>query len=63
VDSNNIKTINTALSLLRRFNRLSSIEIETLNILLDDHAREALLVGLQQAQAGDLIPLSKFGKS
>jgi len=52
-----------AIALIKRIDTLTPSEIETLNILLDDHAREALLVGLQQAQAGDLIPLSKFGKS
>lgn len=52
-----------AISLIKRIEKLTPSEIETLNILLDDRAREALLVGLQEAQSGKLIPLSRFGKS
>lgn len=47
-------------NLLKKINKLSSTEIETLNILLDEKARNALFAGLEEKEKGQVINLSQF---
>lgn len=47
---------------LQRLNSLKQSEIETLNILLDEKTRDALLQGLQDIESGEVVDLSKFLK-
>lgn len=51
---------NQILGLLKKIDKLTPSEIETLNILLDDKARNALFAGLEEAEKGQLIPLNEF---
>lgn len=46
--------------LLKRINNLTASEIETLNILLDDKARNSLFAGLQEKSTGEVISLKEF---
>lgn len=48
------------ISLIKKIKKLTPAEIETLNILLDDKARNSLFLGLQEAQEGKVIELSSF---
>lgn len=48
--------------LLGKIKKLTKAEIETLNILLDEKARNSLFAGLKEAQEGKVISLSKFIK-
>ncbi|MCJ7740438.1 type II toxin-antitoxin system Phd/YefM family antitoxin [Candidatus Microgenomates bacterium] len=48
------------MKMLRKINKLTSSEIETLNILLDDKARNALFSGLEEMKRGEVISLSDF---
>ncbi len=38
--------------------KLNHFEIETLNILLDDSARESLFAGLKDIEEGNVVPFS-----
>ncbi len=50
------------LNLLKKIHKLSSAEIETLNILLDDKARNALFVGLEEKDNREVVSLAQFLK-
>lgn len=50
------------INLLKRIGELDASEIETLNILLDDKARNLLFAGLNEAESGDVVSLEKFIK-
>lgn len=50
------------ISLLKKINKLTPTEIETLNILLDDKARNLLLTGLKEAEIGEVVSLKEFLK-
>lgn len=45
------------ITLLKKIDKLSPSQIETLNILLDDKARTALFAGLRQVESGEVISL------
>jgi len=49
--------------LLKKIKHLTSSEVETLNILLDDNTRESLFMGLGQAEKGEVVSLEEFLKS
>lgn len=48
------------IDLVRKIDRLSSSEIETLNILLDDRARKTLFTGLYEARKGEVVSFDEF---
>lgn len=48
--------------LVRRIEKLTSAEIKTLNILLDDRARNALFAGLEEAKTGKIVSFADFLK-
>lgn len=50
------------INLLKRIDKLTTSEIETLNILLDDRTRKMLFAGLEEAKTGDVISLPEFLK-
>lgn len=50
------------INLLKRIDKLTTSEIETLNILLNDHTRKMLFAGLAEAKTGNVISLSEFLK-
>ena len=50
------------INLIKKIDKLTASEVETLNILLDDRARKALFAGLAQFQKGDVISLEQFMK-
>ncbi len=49
--------------LLKKINKLTSSEIETLNLLLDERARNALFTGLEQKERGEVVSLEEFLKA
>lgn len=51
------------IALLKKINRLTSSEIETLNLLLDERARNALFVGLREKEKGEVVSLEEFLKA
>lgn len=48
------------ISLMKRIKKLNRPEIETLNLLLDDTARNALFSGLTEMEKGEVISLEEF---
>lgn len=48
------------IALLKKIDKLSSAEIETLNILLDDRTRKALLEGLEEVKKGEVVSFDDF---
>lgn len=48
------------LEFIGRIDKLSSSEIETLNILLDEKTRSSLFTALQQEKEGDVVSFSDF---
>lgn len=50
------------LEYFKRIKKLTFSEIETLNILLDERAREAIFRGIRETQEGKLIPLEDLEK-
>lgn len=50
------------IALLKKIDKLTSAEIETLNLLLDEKARNALFAGLKEAERGEVVSLEEFIK-
>jgi len=48
------------IELVKRIDTLTASERETLDVLLDDKARNMLFSGLEEAGKGQLIPLENF---
>lgn len=48
------------IGLIKKIDTLNPSEIETLNILLDDKARNALFMGLEEAEKGNLVSFDTF---
>lgn len=48
--------------LLGKIKKLTKSEIETLNILIDEKARNSLFSGLKEAEEGKIISFSQFIK-